>query len=169
MVISMLEDRLREARKNAKLTQEALANLIGVKRSVISKYENGTIEPSLSQLKKIAAALDVPVAQLEGYATDSEEKMYRALLSLDSSALSKVMNLPEDSVQLSSPENATASIGEYVYQLFHSPAGDDLFVHKLMQLFFRLNNAGKQKAIERLEELAEVPKYQRTEDKQKEE
>ena len=63
-VIFMLHQKLRDARENANLTQEALANLIGVKRAVISKYENGMIEPSVSQLKRIATALNVSVSYL---------------------------------------------------------------------------------------------------------
>lgn len=62
----MLGNRLREARKNAKLTQDDLSQIIGVKRSVISKYENGIIEPSISQLEKIADALQTPTAALIG-------------------------------------------------------------------------------------------------------
>lgn len=60
----MLGDRIKRARKKIGLTQEDIANKIGVKRSVISKYENGLIEPSISQLKKIADALDVPWYEL---------------------------------------------------------------------------------------------------------
>lgn len=46
------------------MTQEELAQKIGVKRAVISKYESGSIEPSLTQLQKIADALEVPLANL---------------------------------------------------------------------------------------------------------
>lgn len=60
----MLHEKLREARKRAKLTQQDLALLIGVQRSVISKYEGGVIEPSLSQLRKIADSLDIPICEL---------------------------------------------------------------------------------------------------------
>lgn len=54
------------ARRNAKFTQQQLADAIGVKRSVISKYENGSIEPSIAQLTKISEALGVSVAYLLG-------------------------------------------------------------------------------------------------------
>ena len=52
------------ARKRAGLTQEQLATAIGVKRAVISKYETGAIEPSISQLQKIAAVLNIPLSSL---------------------------------------------------------------------------------------------------------
>ena len=60
-------EQIRAARKAAKLTQEQLANKLGVRHSVISKYENGMIEPSLTQMEKIAAALDVTPSFLIGY------------------------------------------------------------------------------------------------------
>lgn len=56
------------ARKNKKLTQEELAKKIGVNRATISKYENGSISPTLGQLKRIAKELDVSVGDL----SDSE-------------------------------------------------------------------------------------------------
>lgn len=46
------------------MTQQELAQKIGVKRAVISKYESGSIEPSLTQLQKIADALGVPLGNL---------------------------------------------------------------------------------------------------------
>ncbi len=60
----MLGDRIKKVRKEKGLTQEDVAIKIGVKRSVISKYENGMIEPSISQLKKIANALEIPWYEL---------------------------------------------------------------------------------------------------------
>lgn len=47
------------ARKKAGLTQEQLATALGLKRAVISKYETGQIEPSISQLEKIADILGI--------------------------------------------------------------------------------------------------------------
>lgn len=60
----MFGDKLRAARKAARLTQEELAEKIGVKRSVISKYENGIIDPSLSQVQSIADALGTNILKL---------------------------------------------------------------------------------------------------------
>lgn len=51
--------KLKEARRKKGLTQEQLAKKIGVNRSVISKYESGMIEPSVTQIEKIADALEV--------------------------------------------------------------------------------------------------------------
>ena len=48
---------IRKARKEKGWTQAQLADAIGVKRSVVSKYENGLIEPSISKLSEIDSAL----------------------------------------------------------------------------------------------------------------
>lgn len=59
----MIGTKIKDARKRAGLTQEELANLIGVKRSVISKYENGQIEPRFQTIREIANALDITITE----------------------------------------------------------------------------------------------------------
>ena len=53
-----------DARTKKRITQAELADKIGVGRALISKYENGMIDPTITQIRKIAAALEVPVTQL---------------------------------------------------------------------------------------------------------
>lgn len=50
-------DQIRRVRKAAHVTQEELAKRIGVNRALISKYETGIIEPSVSQLQKLLQLL----------------------------------------------------------------------------------------------------------------
>ena len=57
---------IRHFRKSKGWTQEQLANAIGVKRAIISKYESGMVSPSYNMVQKIAAALDIPVTELVG-------------------------------------------------------------------------------------------------------
>ena len=57
---------IRKARKEAGLTQEDLAQEIGVNRATLSKYESGVISPTLDMLAKIAVALNRPVQDLLG-------------------------------------------------------------------------------------------------------
>ncbi len=54
-------ENIRSVRKQKKLTQEQLADKIGVKRSVVSKYENDCVKISVETLEKIAKALDVDI------------------------------------------------------------------------------------------------------------
>ena len=57
-------------------TQEQLASAVGVKRSVISKYESGAISPSYEMMRKIADALHVPI-------TDLIDPTFESVLSSD--------------------------------------------------------------------------------------
>lgn len=49
----MFAQRLKEARKNCKLSQEAVAEHLNTARSNISKYETGFLEPNLQTLKEL--------------------------------------------------------------------------------------------------------------------
>lgn len=51
-------------RKNANITQEDLASMLGVDRSVISRWESGLRKPDLSIIPAIAKSLGVPVNAL---------------------------------------------------------------------------------------------------------
>ena len=53
-----LGNRLKQARKEKGLSQEKLANLIGLKVGTVSKYEQGDRTPGIGKLQLIANALD---------------------------------------------------------------------------------------------------------------
>jgi len=57
-------EQIRVARKGLGWTQERLAEAIGVKRSVISKYESGTISPSIDTIQRIATVLGIDISYL---------------------------------------------------------------------------------------------------------
>lgn len=59
-------ERLRKLRKERNLTQQQLAELIGVKNGVISFYELGDRTPSPAVLRKLALALHVTADYLLG-------------------------------------------------------------------------------------------------------
>lgn len=61
-----LGERIRNLRKSKKITQEELAKMIGVKRSVISKYENGSVNISTNNLLEISKALAIPIEAFLG-------------------------------------------------------------------------------------------------------
>lgn len=62
----MLADRLKNVRKQKKLSQEALAKLINTTKGTISNYENKHSTPSNDMLIKLASALDVSISYLLG-------------------------------------------------------------------------------------------------------
>lgn len=55
----MLKDRLRAARKAKGMTQQALADAIGVKKSTVCGYEIGNSEPDMAKMVMIMNVLDV--------------------------------------------------------------------------------------------------------------
>ena len=60
-IISAMEfpERLAMLRKERKLTQKALAERVGVHITQIQRYENGTIQPTLDVVRRLAIALSV--------------------------------------------------------------------------------------------------------------
>lgn len=58
--------RIRAARKEAGLTQVELGEILGVSGSMIAQYETDKRNPKYETLKRIAAALEVPVPELMG-------------------------------------------------------------------------------------------------------
>lgn len=53
------KDRLKEARLAANLTQEQIANIIGVAKSTFTGYEKGNSEPNMATVQKIMDALNI--------------------------------------------------------------------------------------------------------------
>lgn len=58
------KEKLKEARVRCGLTQLALAEMIGVTKQTITKYESGSREPDLATLTRLAGALNVDVNYL---------------------------------------------------------------------------------------------------------
>jgi transcriptional regulator with XRE-family HTH domain len=56
--------RLRQLRRQNNITQERLAESIGVSVDLISNIERGINAPSFETLEKLAEILDVPVKEL---------------------------------------------------------------------------------------------------------
>ncbi len=63
-----LSDRIKSARKSARLSQSELASKIGVSDKSISAYEQGRSTPPFGKLKSIASATNHPV----GYFTEED-------------------------------------------------------------------------------------------------
>lgn len=57
-------EKLQELRKNKKLTQEELAEILYVSRTAISKWESGRGYPSIDSLKQIASFFEVTIDDL---------------------------------------------------------------------------------------------------------
>ena len=62
----MFPERLKSVRKSKKLTQDALAKLVGTKKATISNYETGYSTPSIYVLSDLAKALHVSTDYMLG-------------------------------------------------------------------------------------------------------
>lgn len=61
-----LGEKIKLARKEKKLTQKALGELIDKSYEAIRKYENGERQPPLSVVKQLSEVLDVPMSNFVG-------------------------------------------------------------------------------------------------------
>lgn len=59
--LELLGEAIKKARKERKLTQEDLGELVGVKKAQISKIENSTTDARLSTIMKVFKALGATV------------------------------------------------------------------------------------------------------------
>jgi len=64
--MSLISDNLKFLRKKISLTQEQMAQQIGIKRSLLGAYEEGRADPRISNLIKFAEILNLSVDQLIG-------------------------------------------------------------------------------------------------------
>lgn len=90
--------RIRDLRLNAGLTQEQLAEKIGVKKQNISRYENGRVEPNIRTAKKIADALGVSLeemaSEVDGVVMATDKP--RFTITLDPELLENVLKYKEN-------------------------------------------------------------------------
>ena len=59
-----MKNRVKELRKNQKLTQEELAELIGISRQAINAIEKEKFDPSLPTAFKMAKLFKTPIEKL---------------------------------------------------------------------------------------------------------
>lgn len=59
-------EKIRQLRKEKGLTQDALAEALGISRQAVAKWESGQSAPATENLLKLAALLEVPLEELAG-------------------------------------------------------------------------------------------------------
>ena len=57
-------NKIKKYRELNKMTQKDIAEILGVEPATISKYEAGTIEPSIESLKRLAETFNITVDEL---------------------------------------------------------------------------------------------------------
>ena len=87
-------NRIKEHRKRKKLTQEEIAEMLGISVSFISRIERGNVKVSLETLTKIAAILDTsPCYFIDGVVKKSDEYLNNELIETTKSFSNTQMQL----------------------------------------------------------------------------
>lgn len=126
-------ERIKQYRLKAGMSQAELAKKIGTTPQNISQYERGIRNPKYDTLRRISVALDV---SLELLLTPEEQDLYI----------------------IGGEEGEKFAL--WAYRKFNNYSFDK-DEQLLIDSFSLLNSNGKKVAIERVEELTEIPKYQR--------
>ena len=145
MIKTDIGEKIRYLRIQKNMTQKELGEKLGgIPQQQIGRWENGKSNPKLNTLQKIAAALNVNVNDLLESPLD-DSPLYKAF---------KNVNPPDYPI---GKEFINAQLAKQV---------DDWeqIDIELVKTFKKLNENGKAVAIERMEELAEIPRYIQKED-----
>ena len=98
--------RIREQRKKKGITQEAMANALGVTSQAVSKWENGQNAPDISMIMPICTFLGIGAdVLLGGNRQEALEKKYLEYLGIDKMSALLVIEealkeFPEDKLWL---------------------------------------------------------------------
>lgn len=132
------------------LTQKQVANSCGMADSAIRKYESGKVTPKYEMLQRIAAALDVDWMDLVPDGTQGDV--------IVNHMAEKLRRLSDQSITEDVSELAFyAGEVEGKYKGLMAALEPEIF--DINRLLVQLNPDGKQKAVERVEELTEIPRY----------
>lgn len=131
--------RIKKARKQANMTQSELAMKLDIPFQSISQWERDVRNPKLETLQRIADALLVPLSSL---LDQTAQEAYEKGVDIATAAHDYLDNLTNELWK------------EYGY------SGSEAEV-QLVKAFSQLNPDGQAKAVERVEELTEIPKYQK--------
>ena len=146
--------KIREARKSLGMTQYDLADALGINRATISKYESGQIEPSISQLKKIAAILKVSWYELY---SESEQEQIIAIKADHQAKFA--YNKFKGRFKIQESESDVPRDVTYL-EFFNIIKKFEEEDNAILSVYHRLNKNGKAIAVERVGELGKIPEYQ---------
>ena len=138
-------EKIRAYRKKNKLTQKKLGELCGIAEPTIRRYELNMLNPKYETLTKIGAALHVEAWDLV------DDKFM---------VPDKYQPTAEDVEDLDRLFPREDDIGETISVEYKFEASLEVKA-KLTNAFALLNEEGQQVAIERIEELTEIPKYRK--------
>ena len=149
MIFVTVGQRIKTARKNAGLTQKELGEKIGVSFQAIAQWETGARNPKHESLKRISDAIGCNFYWLLfGDLSSIEDRSAFTVMRIFNTDDQKVEKAAKVAVHHSECEHRSKG---------YSFSKDE---EELIKIFSSLNVDGKKTAIERVGELAQIPKYQ---------
>lgn len=136
-VVRTIGDAIKDMRVFSELTQAELAKRVGLSTITIRQYESGVREPRFSTLQQLAKAMNCNVVDI--LPSPNENASYFRKIQENLSP-KELIDIQEWDLE-QNPEYRKEQI--------------------ILRLFRMLNDSGKQTAIWRIEELTQIPKYQK--------
>ncbi len=156
---------IRNLRRKAGFTQKQLAEKVGVNEVTIRSYEAEKYNPKMNTLAKLCVALDCKITDL---IDEDSQKYYRMFdyteedeKRLKEEAARKAPKFTAydengNEIKDGKPPKFTDSSMSKEEAIAEAEAEE---LERLQTAYKRLNRKGKTKAVERVEELTEIPRY----------
>lgn len=183
-------DAIKKARIDVGITQAELARRLGITPQTVSQYERGCINPKKETIQKFATALGVDYYTLDSESFTADKLSPTFVLDKRMREFIERQIAAGTTITLQSAQEKWDKLIQELMKTNHEISGaelrnavplyseDDLrqLIEKvnweageatraeeekrLLEKFRRLNKAGKKVAVERVEELTQIPKYQ---------
>ncbi len=138
-------ENIKKRRLEKKLSQQKLGSLLGVSQAMIAQYETGKRIPKIETIDKIAFALSV---SRDDILLDTSPIEKGAVIKSGIKDMVDAFNIEVGDIK-STIETSVEILEQR---------------HKYISLYDKLNGIGQAKAIERVEELTEIPRYTKKEE-----
>lgn len=146
-----MDSNIQRLRKEKKLSQKQLADLIGVSQTAIYYWEKGERQPKIEQLQKLADVLNVDITSLA-----PQIDFHNAIIPTEYLVNEDYKPILEYTVE---EEKRYFNGNDTIDYKSFLESVDKTNYNKLLRAFKKLNSSGKEKAVERVEELTEIKKY----------
>lgn len=150
-------DKIKELRRQKRLTQKELAQKLGTSPQNLAQYENGKRRPKYETIKKIATALDVTISDL---IEEDDLGYYKIDIRKDLICFTKEWEESYKATAKELPQMTHAAL-EKSYYTAEAEFNNDFRSIFLLGFFSQLNSDGKDEAVKRVSELTEIPRYQK--------
>jgi transcriptional regulator with XRE-family HTH domain len=136
-----LAEKLKDARKNAALSQEQLAEKLCVSRAAVAKWESGKGLPDIENLKAISKLLDVSIDYLVDDGAEMDFRVTKEQIDLDSYEVTGRCRVKQDAAVLARfPEATRINQLSLIHQLNKIEWWADFFTCGLYTMIWGLSH-----------------------------